>query len=413
MLYFKRSMVLILAVLFIVNSISFGQKIETKAVGPKWYTSYEQAAAEAKKSGKPLMMLFTGSDWCRFCILLQKEVLSTSDFKDWAKQEVVLLEVDFPHDKTQTKEIVEQNNDLQTKYQVEGYPTLVILDPAGRQIASMGYPAGKGKEWLQSIKKGIADYYQFRFVEPKLNFAKALVDAKTDGDMLLVIKEDENSIKEMPELFTDKDFVTLAASGMDVAIYEQKAASEDATAFKEFSGKHGLAQASVVLADAKNDQILYKSNNLAGAKELVEQLTKSLPKIAYDGQWLENYDKAMIIAAQQKKPMLLTFVGSDWCKWCKKLEKDVLSQKEFEDFAKKNLVLVKLDYPRKKQQAQEIVQQNRRLEKKYDKQGFPTVIVTDCCGKELGRIKYRQQTITEFIDKIKEFTETAEAQGGK
>ena len=65
------------------------------AVAPTWFTSLDLAQAEARKSGKPILADFTGSDWCPWCVKLRKEVFNTKQFKDWAAKSVVLLEVRF------------------------------------------------------------------------------------------------------------------------------------------------------------------------------------------------------------------------------------------------------------------------------------------------------------------------------
>jgi len=90
-----------------------------------------------------------------------------------------------------------------------------------------------------------------------------------------------------------------------------------------------------------------------------------------------------------------------------------MEQKEFKDFVRKNLVLVKVDFPKQRVMSARVKEQNRRLEKRYDRQGFPNVVVTDSFGKELGRIKYRQEALDGFMTKMKEFMKTAEVKGGK
>lgn len=415
MFYNKRSVITALAVLFLFNLNMVQAATGTKApVGPKWYTSHDKALKAAEKSGKPILMLFTGSDWCKYCIMLQKEVFETKEFKSWAKSEIILLELDFPINKKLSKEIEDQNRKLDAQYQIGGrFPTILILDSAGKEIGRTGYVAGMGKEWLEFIKSGVAEYYQFRFVVPGVSFVKAMADANVSEHMLLVIKEDANSGKYLPELLSDNGFVTFAGSGVEVVVQSPKASNEDTEAYKGFSKLHGLSEAKVVLVDVKKGKVLYKSNDLPPVASLVEQLTNGLPQIGYDGQWLENYDKAKIIAAQQKKSILLNFTGSDWCKWCKKMEKEVMGQKEFEDFARQNLVLVKVDFPRQRSMPARVKEQNRRLEKRYDRKGFPNVVVTDSSGKELGRLKYRQEGLVGFMTKMKEFIGNAEAQGGK
>jgi len=90
--------------------------------------------------------------------------------------------------------------------------------------------------------------------------------------------------------------------------------------------------------------------------------------------WLTDLPKAQAQAKKENKLVLMDFTGSDWCGWCIKLEKETFSKPEFNDYAKKNLVLVTLDFPNKKEQSDVVKKANKALEKKYDVHGFPTLI---------------------------------------
>jgi len=113
------------------------------AVPPGWTNDYAKAVETAKAENKNLLLDFTGSDWCGFCKLLDKEVFSTPAFKDWAKN-FVLVQVDFPRAPLSPR-LKAQNNDLKAKYPVGGYPTIVIMDPSGTVLAKkVGYQPGSG-----------------------------------------------------------------------------------------------------------------------------------------------------------------------------------------------------------------------------------------------------------------------------
>jgi thioredoxin-related protein len=90
--------------------------------------------------------------------------------------------------------------------------------------------------------------------------------------------------------------------------------------------------------------------------------------------WLTNMPKAMAQARAENKLVLADFTGSDWCVWCKKLDSDTLSKAEFADYAKKNLVLVQLDYPNSKPQSDELKAANTVLQKRFKIDGFPTLM---------------------------------------
>ena len=99
--------------------------------------------------------------------------------------------------------------------------------------------------------------------------------------------------------------------------------------------------------------------------------------------WLNDYKKAQEEAKASNKFLLLNFTGSDWCGWCKKFDKEILSQSEFQDYARENLVLVELDFPRAKPQSPELRKQNQELADQYQVQGFPTIVVLNGDGQKL------------------------------
>lgn len=109
----------------------------------------------------------------------------------------------------------------------------------------------------------------------------------------------------------------------------------------------------------------------------------SSSRLAAEDTWLTDLPKALEQAKAQKKMVLLDFTGSDWCPPCKALHKTVLTSPEFSKFAKDNLVLVELDFPRSKQQSAELKAANQALSKKHEIRGYPTIIVLDADGKEL------------------------------
>ena len=100
--------------------------------------------------------------------------------------------------------------------------------------------------------------------------------------------------------------------------------------------------------------------------------------------WMTDWEAAKAKSKEEKKPILICLTGSDWCGWCIKLEKEVFSKKEFQDFAKENLILMEADYPKKKEQPAELKKQNAALEKKYLKGGYPTVFLLDSEGEKLS-----------------------------
>ena len=122
------------------------------------------------------------------------------------------------------------------------------------------------------------------------------------------------------------------------------------------------------------------------------------PLLAAEDAWITDVPKAMEQAKSQKKLVLLDFTGSDWCPPCKNLHKTVLTSEEFSKFAKDNLVLVDLDFPKSKPQSDELKAANKELSKKYGIKGYPTIIVLDADGKELFRkVGYSGTPAAEYV----------------
>ena len=99
--------------------------------------------------------------------------------------------------------------------------------------------------------------------------------------------------------------------------------------------------------------------------------------------WVDDYKKAQEEAKTNNKFILLNFTGSDWCGWCIKFDKEVFSQPQFKDYAHNNLVLVELDFPRRKPQSPDLQKQNRQLAMQYEVFGFPTIVVLNSSGQKL------------------------------
>jgi protein disulfide-isomerase len=139
---------LIMTLMVSLAAVSFSMGAESL-----WMHDFEAAKAKAVKEGKPIFINFTGTDWCGWCIKLEKEVFSKKAFQDYAKENLVLVEVDFPRKKEQTAELKEQNKKLDKEYGVEGYPTLYLLDAQGKKLTEdIGYREGGPEAYVAHLK---------------------------------------------------------------------------------------------------------------------------------------------------------------------------------------------------------------------------------------------------------------------
>lgn len=128
-------------------------------------------------------------------------------------------------------------------------------------------------------------------------------------------------------------------------------------------------------------------------------------KKSIDHGWITNLEEGLEFAKKENKAVFTLFTGSDWCPPCKKLHHDVLESKEFLDYAKDNLVLVMLDFPRKPQNKLKPEQSkyNNSLKGKFNIRGFPSVLMLNNEGKELNRwVGYRPTDLEKTISNYKE-----------
>jgi thioredoxin-related protein len=99
-----------------------------------WHESIDQALQESSTTGKPVLALFTGSDWCKYCVMLKSDVFDSDSFGNWAKDRVILLSLDYPKRSLQSSQIQQQNEELSKRYKISGYPTVLFLDSQGNVI---------------------------------------------------------------------------------------------------------------------------------------------------------------------------------------------------------------------------------------------------------------------------------------
>jgi len=120
--------------------------------GEEWLTDFNKATKEAAEKKLPILADFSGSDWCGWCIKLDKEVFSQMEFKAFAKDHVVLFLADFPRGTEQSAEVKAQNERLSRTYGVKGFPTVLLLDAGGKVIARTGYRKGGAGAYVEHLK---------------------------------------------------------------------------------------------------------------------------------------------------------------------------------------------------------------------------------------------------------------------
>ena len=222
-------------------AFSFATLTSAFAGGEGWVTDFEAAKKSAAEGKKDLLLDFTGSDWCGWCIKLNKEVFDLEPFKTGTKDKFVLVELDFPQKKELDAKLKEQNEALQEKFQVQGFPSIILCDSTGKPYAKTGYQPGGPEKYVAHL-----DELQAIRVKRDEAFAKSAA-AKTDTEKAAFLVEglkvldeelvDSNYgdvVDKIGEL--DKEDKTGFVKARKEAIAKKEAAAKAEGALEEFMG---------------------------------------------------------------------------------------------------------------------------------------------------------------------------------
>lgn len=157
----RKFAVLLMAVL-LMGSVGHFADCAAAESRIEWLTNYDQAVQRSASTSKPLILFFTGSDWCGWCKKLEKEVLHTPEFSDIAASDFVFLKVDFPMHKQLPPDQDRHNKRLKEKFGIRGFPTLVLLDEKQQKITTVGYRSGGGRAYAEYLLKTVSDYTAYQ-----------------------------------------------------------------------------------------------------------------------------------------------------------------------------------------------------------------------------------------------------------
>ena len=181
-----------------------------------WLIDFEKAKAQAASEKKDLLMDFTGSDWCGWCIRLRKEVFDTEEFKAQAPKRYVLLELDYPQDQTRVSEATRAQNDkLQAQFGIQGYPTIFLADSQGRPYAQFGYEKGGPDAYLKILDSARETRLRRDDAFVKASSATGLQKAKFLKDALSEVPEALVSIHYAEVLSEIRGLDAADSLGMD------------------------------------------------------------------------------------------------------------------------------------------------------------------------------------------------------
>ncbi len=127
--------------------------LNNSIAAPTWSTNLARAQAQARAEGKTVLINFTGSDWCGWCMKLRKDVFLKPAFAAYAETNLVLVEIDFPKRKPLPPEVQKANQQMAQQFQVEGFPTLVLLNSNGTRLSNVNYANGGTRTFLAEVEK--------------------------------------------------------------------------------------------------------------------------------------------------------------------------------------------------------------------------------------------------------------------
>jgi len=220
-----------------------------------WLTSYPQALAAAEETGKPVLAIFTGSDWCQHCRTLERNVLETTEFKQWAADRVILLMVDLPQEGISSEERKARSR-VCIKYGVRSFPNSVLIAPDGSALASQaGYRGQETGTWLATFNQHTPNRTASAAAKPEVHssLVTAVESAKGNRKPILVMVSrpgDATATTRLASLMNDPEFESLANEHFVVARVpkgESVNSSDDEVAVAELLGKEGLPPAGVEL----------------------------------------------------------------------------------------------------------------------------------------------------------------------
>jgi len=288
------------------------------AGGEGWITDMEAAKTQASKEKKDLLLDFTGSDWCGWCIKLNEEVFSKEPFTAGTKDKFVLVEIDFPQKKEQDAKLKEQNKALAEKMNVQGYPTIILCDATGKPYAKTGYQPGGAEKYVKTLDElqavrvkrdqAFADAAKAKDDTEKAKYLVAGLKTMDDG---IVESSYADVVEKIGQL--DKDDKSGFVKAKKEAMAKKEAAEKQQTALQEFFGKKigplmkakdydkALAEVKTYIKDNPDTPEEFKVGMLANiglagpmekkdgdaAMALVDEIAKTYP----DSEFAKNVDK--------------------------------------------------------------------------------------------------------------------------
>ena len=388
-----------------------------------WLTSWNQVAILAKKQDKLILAYFCGSDWEPWSMKLDQDVMDTPYFLDWAKDKVLLMKVDFPSKTRQSPAIKKQNDELKTKFNVTKSPTLLFVNSDEQLLARFSYDdaclrdeeqKGLPTAWVQLCRKIVENPPPPLKLEMIPGFMAGKTYATAHGiPMLMVVTKDpDDAAKQKVERLLVspqfQKFAEVSAAVTDVPWPRAGDPSLESLTFLALKAKHDIAQEplQLVMYDPQDDRVAdrvtaFRTDDLS---PLIRRLVGKLPELKYDGQWLEDVRLAKAIAAQQRRTIILAFVDDKV--FSQKIEQEIFQHEDFREYAKRYMVLAKLDFSPATVAGQSpfLQKQNKALADIYQVRGFPTLIILNAAGQKIANAGYMKdgpESLLRQVDEVR------------
>ena len=372
----------------------------------KWIPVFDTALLLAHRQDKIILAYFSGSDWDPWCQKLDTDVLNTPMFRDWAEKNVVLFRADFPKLTKLSSNIRAQNDRLKQKFSVIKTPTFVLIDSYGLPFARAGFDEaklrdeeakGQPKAWIKFLEDTIHNRPKDEDLNRQAGLNECLTYATKHfiSALLLVSQGHIEHVERIKEdLLKNQQFVRYVNRNLAFTEIEwpyETDNSPKAVEIRDFLDKQKVNPAPLQLLvwDMQRRKVMARissidPNHVDGIIALIQA---QLPKIDYNGGWIEDYRTAQAIAQQQKRYMLLAFT-SDNGDYSKKMDDEIFKTDDFKAYSRKHLVTVKVDFPTAATQPVTLVNQNKMLAEMYAIRGFPTIILLNPQGQKIGDTKY-------------------------
>lgn len=393
-----------------------------------WMDNFLTAQKKAQKEEKPMLLYFCSTDRDDFTKKLEEEVINTPFWVDWANQNLILVRVDFVLDtKRQPANIRAQAGDLKSRFNIAKVPTFIFLDPWGELLGRCGYdtaalrddePKGQPKKWLEYCQTVLASRPTKEKLVEQPDLESAVTSAKkTAIPVCILIHQTANNqvaARQKETLITNQLFVRWINRNMgfvQAAWPENVDQSPKAKYLRDFAAKwkFGPSPLQLIIWDpgglGQNKAMIPVSFDPTDCGPLIKRLEPLLPAIDYGGGWLDNWKVAQALAVQQQKDLLISFVSSDGSEFSKKMEDEIYSQPEFKNYAKNNLILLKIDFPfspdLQAKQSKDLKEQNNMLADMFGVRGYPTVVVRNPKGQKILDGKYMKGGAPVFVQELK------------